>query len=183
MGFRKSSIYKLLDAAGDIRIETDLFNEENGEGVKSQSLIKLDSKEIEEGMSGAGVLDLETKRIIGIVSLHHASPKTDVDKGLNFAIPVSSILKAAPILENSNWGLNPTREEPKPPIGIPKERCIEKIIAIKCGDITKYKSDLIVLHIHLSYSTLKIHLSYSKNFKKKDYLKASYVQNLANIVI
>jgi len=113
IGFRKSKQYRLLDATGDIRIETDLLEGEknDGDGVKSQPLIKLYSDEIEEGMSGAAVLDLETNRVVGIVSLHHPSAKNvDIDNKLNFAIPIASMLdnsKSAQILKEKNVGLRP----------------------------------------------------------------------------
>ena len=62
-------------------------------------------------MSGAAVLDLETNRVIGIVSLHHHSSKSNkVDDRLNFAIPITSILensKASSILKERNPGLKP----------------------------------------------------------------------------
>jgi len=81
------------------------------DGVKSQPLVKLYSNEIEEGMSGSAVLDLETGKVVGIVSLHHPSNKNSyIDNKLNFAIPVSSILnnsKSAQILKEKNHGLKP----------------------------------------------------------------------------
>jgi len=115
IGFRKSKQYSLLDAIGDIRIETDIIKEEeeHDNRIRSQPLIKLFSDEIEEGMSGAAVLDLETSKVVGIVSLHHPSNKNnDIDNKLNFAIPISSILDnskgvAASILKEKNPGLKP----------------------------------------------------------------------------
>jgi len=80
------------------------------DGVKSQPLVKLYSNEIEEGMSGSAVLDLETGKVVGIVSLHHPSNKNSyIDNKLNFAIPVSSILnnsKSAQILKEKIMVLN-----------------------------------------------------------------------------
>lgn len=76
-------------------------------------LIQLTSDQIEEGMSGAAVLDLEMKKVVGIISLHHPSKNADVDPGLNFAIPISLIIKvseAAAVLIAKNPGLKPIFE-------------------------------------------------------------------------
>lgn len=76
----------------------------------SQDVLQIYSDEIEEGMSGSAVLDLEIDQVVGIVFQHNDTRGT-VDTMLNFAIPIESILKEIPtiesILREKNPGLNP----------------------------------------------------------------------------
>jgi Trypsin-like peptidase domain len=109
IGFRKAQRFKKLDASGEIRIETGIQNEE-GDSKEFPSIIKLYSDEIEEGMSGAAVLDLDLGKVVGIISLHYRNRNSTnkVDENLNFAIPISSILEvdnARDILKAKNPGL------------------------------------------------------------------------------
>lgn len=86
-----------------LAISTRLINRDDKD---SPPLIQLDSGEIEEGMSGAAVLDLDLGKVVGIISLHY--PRNTVDTKLNFAISISSILedsKAGAILKAKNPGL------------------------------------------------------------------------------
>jgi hypothetical protein len=102
IGFRKAQQFEKLSAFGRIQIETSLKDNND------YQVIQLYSDQIEEGMSGAAVLDLEINRVIGIVSLHHPAKGSNVDTRLKFAIPVGSVLqssKAAPILKEKNPGL------------------------------------------------------------------------------
>jgi hypothetical protein len=123
IGFRKTQLFEKLGAFGKIQIITSLKKNNNddddlkGENKESSApirpLIQLYSDQIEEGMSGAGVLDLETNRVVGIISLHHPAIDNTVDTQLNFAIPISSVLessKAATILKEMNPGLRPIFE-------------------------------------------------------------------------
>jgi CheY-like chemotaxis protein len=110
IGFRKAQQFKKLSTDGVIRITTGLIGEENDEEGKESSsapLIQLYSNEIEEGMSGAAVLDLETNRVIGILFQHYDTRGT-IDTNLNFAIPIESILKLRNIafILRKNPGLN-----------------------------------------------------------------------------
>jgi serine protease Do len=112
IGFRKALQFEKLSTDGVIRIRTTLtINADNGEGIDSVQLIQLYSDEIEEGMSGAAVFDLETKMVIGIISLHYPTKDITVDPKLNFAIPIESVLtisKLGSILKNKNPGLKIT---------------------------------------------------------------------------
>jgi S1-C subfamily serine protease len=72
----------------------------------SVSIIKIYSDEIEEGMSGAPVLDLDANRVVGIISLHYPAKDNNVDTKLNFAIPVESIIKVCPSIKEKNPGLD-----------------------------------------------------------------------------
>jgi hypothetical protein len=79
----------------------------------SQDVLQLSSNEIEAGMSGAAVLDIETNMVVGIVFQHNDTRGT-VDTNLNFAIPVSSIVEksqpASSILKQKNPGLSKVNE-------------------------------------------------------------------------
>jgi hypothetical protein len=55
-------------------------------------------------MSGAPVLDLETNKVVGLVSEHWITTG-NVDTRLNFAIPLESITEVCPILKEKNSGL------------------------------------------------------------------------------
>jgi hypothetical protein len=108
VGFRKADQFgKPLGTRGRIQVITSLKGNDDEKSVAPR-LIQLYSDQIEEGMSGAAVLDVETDKVIGIISLHHPS-NTVVDAKLNFAIPVSSILegsKATSLLKKRNVGLS-----------------------------------------------------------------------------
>jgi uncharacterized protein YjbI with pentapeptide repeats len=112
IGFRKSNVFdKPLSSSGDIRPTTRLKSKE---GIDSPEIIQLYSDEIEERMSGSAVLDLETKKVVGIISDHWVNYQDNVDSKLNFAISIDSIIresKAAsliePILRQNNPGFNP----------------------------------------------------------------------------
>jgi hypothetical protein len=105
IGFRKGDLFEKLSTGGTIRIKSAL------KGENDNGLLQLYSDEIEEGMSGATVLDLESCTVVGIISSYFYNELTDeVDKKLNFAIPVSSIAKnrnISSILKEKNPGLKP----------------------------------------------------------------------------
>jgi hypothetical protein len=113
IGFRKAQQFEKLSTDGVIRIKTGLVSEENEEeDMESHSppLIQLYSNEIEEGMSGAAVLDTETMKVIGIISLHYPTRDITVDPRLNFAIPIESTIKIYPAIKEKNLGLIKIRQ-------------------------------------------------------------------------
>jgi hypothetical protein len=107
IGFRKPQVFEKLSSSGEIRIKTSFKTKD---GDESPQLIQLYSDEIEGGMSGAPVLDLEINKVVGIISEHWVT-SGNVDTKLNFAIPVSSIIEkpslsaASIILKEKNPGL------------------------------------------------------------------------------
>jgi uncharacterized protein YjbI with pentapeptide repeats len=95
IGFRKALRFEKLSTDGKIRIKTRTTIEEYKQPLP---LIQLYSDEIEEGMSGAPVLDLEINRVVGIISHHYSKNKPiegEVDKKLNFAIPIECVLSGS----------------------------------------------------------------------------------------
>jgi hypothetical protein len=97
-GFRTSQIFNGLHTYGKIYGQV---NKKIKENTYSSSLIQLDSSGIARGMSGAAVCDIETNRIIGIISEKFAT-LTTIDNNLALAIPIESIYKINPILINKN---------------------------------------------------------------------------------
>ncbi len=101
-GFRKPNEFSGLKTTGEIRGIVERRSKENRQ---LQKVIQLYSNEIGPGMSGAPVLDKEINRVIGIISEHYRS-QSDVDNNLSFAVPIGSIVKVCPVLEEKNPGLN-----------------------------------------------------------------------------
>jgi len=66
--------------------------------------VQLKADNIEKGMSGCPILDIETGKIIGMVDRTHYS----IDPSLVMAIPVKSITKLYPKLRKKNPGLGPS---------------------------------------------------------------------------
>ena len=58
---------------------------------------------------GGPILDVDTNRVIGIISDHHKSSYSvnDIYKTLSLAIPVESIIKVYPEFKDKNPGLKP----------------------------------------------------------------------------
>jgi Trypsin-like peptidase domain len=93
-GFRKPSKFDGLLSIGKIYGETIHKN-------RKGRLIQLYSDEIEQGMAGSPVLDLQTNRVIGIIaSSFKASSNMDVN--LSFAIPVQTMTEVCPIIGEGN---------------------------------------------------------------------------------
>jgi hypothetical protein len=106
IGFRKPKVFEKLSSSGEIRIKTSFKTKEDN--IESPQLIQLYSDEIEPGMSGSPILDLETNKVVGIISEHWVSASNNVDARLNFGIPIESILKVPAIesiLRERNPGL------------------------------------------------------------------------------
>jgi tetratricopeptide (TPR) repeat protein len=100
-GFREPKIFEGLYAHGDIQgITAKTLRDTDS----STDVIQLYSDEIGRGMSGAPILDLETERVIGIISDHYKS-QNEVDPQLNFGIPVKSIIGTFPDIKKKNRGL------------------------------------------------------------------------------
>jgi hypothetical protein len=59
--------------------------------------VQLYSTEIEIGMSGAPVLDVESQRVVGFVSERWMS--REGNNSLAFATPIDSAVKVCPVLE------------------------------------------------------------------------------------
>jgi hypothetical protein len=103
-GFRKANVFQGLYAAGQIRGRVNSKVKEDD--LSSKSLIQLSSSEIEPGMSGAPVLDLETNRVIGIIYEYwRIADKDSNDRNLSFAIPVEYIIKVCTEIKSKNPGL------------------------------------------------------------------------------
>jgi hypothetical protein len=87
-------VFEKLSSSGEIRIKTTFKTKNSNE---SPQLIQLYSDEIESGMSGAPVLDLEINKVVGIISEHWVT-SGNVDTKLNFATPVSSIVEKSQLV-------------------------------------------------------------------------------------
>jgi hypothetical protein len=112
-GFRKANAFQGLYAAGQIRGKIN--SKVKGDDLSSKLLIQLSSAEIEPGMSGASVLDLETNRVVGIISEYWKIADRDSnDRNLSFATPVEYIIKVCPKIKSKNPGL----VERLPPISV-----------------------------------------------------------------
>jgi Novel STAND NTPase 3/Trypsin-like peptidase domain len=104
-GFRKSEIFESMTSYGQIRsIENDRTDNSITDTIAERPRIQLDVKDIDSGMSGGPVLDLETGKVIGIISNKWDNPD-DIDRDLALAIPVASLIKTCPLLAKQNSGL------------------------------------------------------------------------------
>ncbi len=104
-GFRNplKMSYSGLWTRGIIQGKTRQISKDKEE---SDDIIQLKSNQIEYGMSGAPILDLETNGIVGIVNEGYQTRYEDAYKDLSFAIPITTILEVYPNLENENPGLS-----------------------------------------------------------------------------
>lgn len=92
-GYRKSQHFTGLDTRGEIRARTL-----SRRGDVWAEVIQLYSDEIEEGMSGAPIFDLEVQAVVGIVSLFWRETTTTTDSRLMFGVPVAGLLDLMPHL-------------------------------------------------------------------------------------
>lgn len=101
-GFRKYDEFKPgLSSSGYIQSRSEYQKDPETE----IPIIQLSSKQIEEGMSGSPVLDIETKKIIGMICMNY--PKKDItDPDLVMAIPVESMINLYESLSEKNPGLD-----------------------------------------------------------------------------
>jgi uncharacterized HAD superfamily protein len=67
-------------------------------------VIILKSDQIEEGVSGAPVLDIDANRVIGIISDHYNTyyQTNEIYKTLSLGIPIDSIIQIYPELNRTN---------------------------------------------------------------------------------
>ncbi len=86
-GYRKASFFKGLHAKGTIRGYTWRRHKKG----HSEKLLQLYSNEVDSGMSGAPIIDIKTRTIVGIVSLYWLS-ETHADSNLAFGIPIESAI-------------------------------------------------------------------------------------------
>jgi CTP:molybdopterin cytidylyltransferase MocA len=68
-------------------------------------VIQLKCEDIEEGMSGSPVFDVQSQKVIGIISTVY-DDELDKVKGLVLAIPVESIVRVYPEIKSKNPGLS-----------------------------------------------------------------------------
>jgi hypothetical protein len=87
---------------GDIGIRTQI---KGLEGLSTSEVIELHSDQIEPGMSGASVLDVERDRVVGIITERYIEQYNPAVSNMAFALPVKSMLDLYPDLRESNQGL------------------------------------------------------------------------------
>jgi hypothetical protein len=104
IGFKKAEEFTGLSAKGEIRILTHIEN--SNSNLQSPALIELYSpNQIEPGMSGAPVLDLERNRVVGIITERYKEEYSPGISHMAFALPVKAMIDLCPILEKQNPGL------------------------------------------------------------------------------
>lgn len=107
-GFRDPTDVKFLGlpADGVIQYKTHIALKD---GNYSPPFIVLKSDQIAKGMSGDPILDIDSNRIIGIISDHYKSryATTEIYDTLSLAIPIESVIQVYPELEQKNPGLKP----------------------------------------------------------------------------
>jgi hypothetical protein len=95
-GFRKSENFVGLEASGKIRnMEQMILKKKTGVAKSSKetmTVLRLDTEEIENGMSGAPIYDLSLKKVVGIASKFNYT-KGNIDSKLSIAIPVRQLTK------------------------------------------------------------------------------------------
>jgi S1-C subfamily serine protease len=102
IGYRKADEFTGLSARGEIRIATRI---RTSEGRVSPIVIQLYStNEIEPGMSGAPVLDIERGRVVGIITERYKEEYNPAINNMAFALPVTSMIDLYPILRKKNQG-------------------------------------------------------------------------------
>jgi hypothetical protein len=96
-GFRKPHIFKSgVSAKGEIR--------ELVRTADDVLRLQIHCTEVEMGMSGSAILDVEAGRVVGMISLHYRGSD---EATLSFAIPVESVIESFPKIEQENPGLVP----------------------------------------------------------------------------
>ena len=66
------------------------------------SRLQIHCDEIEPGMSDFALLDIDTRSVVGMISLRY---KRSDEPTLSFAIPVESVIESFPNIEKENPGL------------------------------------------------------------------------------
>jgi S1-C subfamily serine protease len=99
IGFKKAKEFKWLSARGDIGIPTEI---KTSEGLPAPGAIELHSNQIEPGMSGAPVLDIERDRVVGIISDRYKEEYNPAVSNMAFALPVISMVDIFPKLREKN---------------------------------------------------------------------------------
>src|SRR5919106_568099 len=105
IGYKRAEEFTGLSAKGEIRILTHT-RDANG-NISSPELVQLRSpdNEIEPGMSGAPVLDIERDRVIGIITERYIDQYNPSISNMAFALPVKSMIELYPKLREKNPAL------------------------------------------------------------------------------
>jgi hypothetical protein len=104
IGFKKAEEFTGLSAKGEIGIPTRIKNS-NGHIISPEVIELYSPNQIEPGMSGAPVLDIERDRVVGIVSERYTEEYDPTVSNIAFALPVKAMVDLYPPLREKNQGL------------------------------------------------------------------------------